>query len=142
MLIEDTVFENGVMDNEKVPFGKFAGSLRQKLMQEHLGESKPIKDCISDTFYKDVWLRIASKNSKIFEEIFDCVPSDNVTTLEDNLKDLQKRPLAETEKYLSLQKVKQIQGHLVLLPLNYLKDVNMLPKIGTMESLAPTIMWT
>ena len=142
MIIEDTVFENGVMNNEKAPFGKFAGSLRQKLMQEHLGESKPIKDCISDTFYKDVWLKRASKNTKLFEEIFDCVPSDDVTTLEDNQKDLQKLSLAETEKYIALQKTKEIQGYLVLLPLNYLKDVNLLPPIFTKESLAPTVLWT
>ena len=71
MIIEDKSFVDGLMNNEKAPFGKFSGSLRQKLMKEHLGESKLIKDCISDAFYKDVWLRRASKNTKFFEETFD-----------------------------------------------------------------------
>ena len=72
------MFENGVMDGEKAPFGKFAGSLRQKLMQEHLAFDT-VKDCISETFYKDIWLLRASKNTKLYEEIFDCFPSDKVT---------------------------------------------------------------
>ena len=37
------------MDGEKAPFGKFAGSLRLKLMQEHLG--KAIK---SSQFLKEI----------------------------------------------------------------------------------------
>ena len=74
MILEDTVFENGVMDGEKAPFGKFAGTLRQKLMQEHLAFDS-VKDCISETFYKDIWLLRASKNTKLYEEIFDCFPS-------------------------------------------------------------------
>ena len=78
MILEDTVFENGVMDGEKAPFGKFSGSLRQKLMQEHLAFDT-VQDCISETFYKDIWLRRASKNTKLYEEIFDCLPSDEVT---------------------------------------------------------------
>ena len=145
MIIEDTSFVDGLMNNEKAPFGNFAGSLRQKLMKEHLGESKLIKDCISDAFYKDVWLRRASKNTKFFEETFDCVPSDEITTMEDNQKSLDKRPLADllpSEKYLSSQKIKQIQGYLVLLPLNYLKDVNLLPSVFAKEGLVPTITWT
>ena len=144
MIIEDTNFVDGLMNNEKAPFGKFAGSLREKLMKEHLGESKSklIKDCISDAFYKDVWLRRASKNTKLFEETFDCVPSEKITTMEGNQKSLHKRPLAESEKYLSSEKVKQIQGYLVLLPLNYLKDVNLLPSVFAKEGLVPTITWT
>ena len=84
MILEDTVFENGVMDGEKAPFGKFAGTLRQKLMQEHLAFDT-VKDCISETFYKDIWLRRASKNTKLYEEIFDCFPSDKVTMYFRNL---------------------------------------------------------
>ena len=77
VILEDTVFENGVMDGKNAPFGKFAGSLRQKLMQEHLAFDT-VKDCISETFYKDIWLRRASINTKLYEEIFDCFPSDKV----------------------------------------------------------------
>jgi len=140
VILEDTVFENGVMDGEKAPFGKFAGTLRQKLMQEHLAFDT-VKDCISETFYKDIWLRRASKNTKLYEEIFDCFPSDKVTTLEENQTG-NKRPLAERDKYLSLQKIQEIQGNLVLLPLNYLSEVNLLPSVFAKEGLVPTITWT
>ena len=64
-----------------------------------------------------------------------------VTTLEANQAGNQ-RPLAERDKYLSLQKIKEIQGNLVLLPLNYLSEVNLLPSVFAKEGLVPTITWT
>ena len=50
--------------------------------------------------------------------------------------------MAEIDKYGALQKIKEIQGYLVLLPLNYLSEVNLLPSGFTKEGLVPIITWT
>ena len=143
VIIEDTEFEEGTMDGQKVEFGKFAGNLRLKLMQEHLGSIDiDLKDCISDSFYKDVWLKIASKNTKLFEETFLCLPTDEVKTMDDNKKYLLKRSLAHSDKFLALQKMKEVQGYLVLLPLSYLEDTNLLPGKFVKEGMVPTRLWT
>ncbi len=63
VLLEDTEFDDGVMNGRPVQSGKFAGSLRRFLMREHLGllkENKSkteeaVRDPISDDFYHKVW---------------------------------------------------------------------------------------
>jgi len=55
--MEDTEFSAGMMNGEKAESGRFAGSLRRKLMREHLGldsdraSHELIQDCVSDTFW-------------------------------------------------------------------------------------------
>lgn len=144
VIIEDNDFETTTMNGIPIPSGKFASSLRQDLMMEHLGlESKSqVEDCICDSFYKDIWLKIAAKNTKYYEELFNCIPNDEIKTLEDNEKYLSKRPKAETDKYGTLQKTKLLQGYLVLLPLCYLENENLLPPVSSKEGLVPTILWT
>ena len=62
LLIEDTEFLPGRMN----------GSLRRFLMKEHLGRlgdvdgDQSVMDPVSDAFYKDVWLRTAATNAKVF----------------------------------------------------------------------------
>lgn len=144
VMIEDTEFNTILMNGTPVPSGKFAASLRQTLMTEHLGlESKSqVEDCICDSFYKDLWLKTASKNTKYYEELFNCIPNDEIKTVEDNRKYLLKPTKAETDKYGTLQKTKLLQGYLVLLPLSYLENENLLPPVSSKEGLAPTILWT
>lgn len=68
------------MDGKPYLAGKFALSLRKRLFREHLGllnmesESEYVQDPITDSFYKDTWIRIASLNTKIYEEVFRCIP--------------------------------------------------------------------
>jgi phospholipase D1/2 len=69
------------MDGKPYLAGRFALSLRKRLFQEHLGllnmECEPeldIQDPISDSFYKETWIRIAALNTKIYEEVFHCIP--------------------------------------------------------------------
>lgn len=68
------------MDGEPYKAGKYAFSLRKRLFREHLGllnqreETIDIRDPISDAFYKDTWIRIAALNTKVYEEIFRCIP--------------------------------------------------------------------
>ena len=52
--IEDTEFDDDCrMNGSKFSSGKFAGSLRRRLMREHLGKVNPsvlFKKCLSKTF--------------------------------------------------------------------------------------------
>ena len=146
--LEDTEFDDVMMNEENFRSGKFVGKMRRNLMLEHLGllgdekgEAR-VYDCVSDTFYKDLWLRQASKNTKIFEDIFHCIPTDNVRNLEENRKYLDQIPLAEIDPHGSWKKIKDIKGYLVLLPLHYLEEENLFPNIFAKEGLVPTITWT
>ena len=142
LYIEDEEFTEGVMNGSQVKCGKLVGALRKQLMNEHLGSHFDVQDCISDKFYKDIWFRTAAKNTKIFDEIFLCIPTDHVKTMEENKNYLSKIPLSQTDKFMAFEKLKEIQGYLVLLPLLYLESENLTPNYFTKEFLAPTMMWT
>lgn len=142
LYIEDEEFTEGVMNGSQVKCGKLVGALRKQLMNEHLGSHFDVQDCISDKFYKDIWFRTAAKNTKIFDEIFLCIPTDHVKTMEENKNYLSKIPLSQTDKFTAFEKLKEIQGYLVLLPLLYLESENLTPNYFTKEFLAPTMMWT
>jgi len=142
LYIEDEEFTEGVMNGSQVKCGKLVGALRKQLMNEHLGSHFDVQDCISDKFYKDIWFRTAAKNTKIFDEIFLCIPTDHVKTMEENKNYLSKIPLSQTDKFMAFEKLKEIQGYLVLLPLLYLESEHLTPNYFTKEFLAPTMMWT
>ena len=142
LYIEDEEFTEGVMNGSQVKCGKLVGALRKQLMNEHLGSHFDVQDCISDKFYKDIWFRTAAKNTKIFDEIFLCIPTDHVKTMEENKNYLSKIPLSRTDKFTAFEKLKEIQGYLVLLPLLYLESEHLTPNYFTKEFLAPTMMWT
>ena len=86
--LKDVNFEPSIMDGQPYQAGKFASSLRRQLFREHLGllksdsenEEIDIADPVADSFYKGSWLRIASINPKIYEQVFRCIPCDDVTT--------------------------------------------------------------
>lgn len=105
------------MDGQPYQAGKFASSLRRQLFREHLGllksdsenEEIDIADPVADSFYKGSWLRIASINTKIYEQVFRCIPCDDVTTFA-QLREFQSQlPLAFTEPNVAKQKLAQIQ---------------------------------
>lgn len=68
------------MDGRPYLAGKYAFSLRKRLFREHLGllteevESIDIRDPVCDAFYKETWIRIASLNTKVYDEVFRCIP--------------------------------------------------------------------
>ena len=68
-----------------------------------------ITDPVADSFYKETWIRIASLNTKIYEQVFRCIPCDDVTSFA-QLREFQSQlPLAFTEPAVAQQKLKQIQ---------------------------------
>ena len=91
IVITDKEFVPGTMNGKPYKAGKFASSLRKRLMKEHLGildgvlhQAEPefdidVEDPISDSFFVDVWSRIAKENTKIYEEVFRVIPTDLVS---------------------------------------------------------------
>jgi phospholipase D1/2 len=79
---QDQEFEDGRMNNIPFPCGKFASSLRKQLFHEHLGliniKDINIDDIIIKSFYEDVWCARSKQNTKIYEEVFQCIPTDKV----------------------------------------------------------------
>ena len=113
-LLQDTNFEDSIMDGQPYRAGLYASSLRKHLFREHLGITErkvdiDINDPVADSFYKGVWIRIASLNTKIYEQVFRCIPSDSATSFT-QLKAFQAQfPLAFMEPQASAQKLAQIQ---------------------------------
>lgn len=148
LVIEDQEFETGVMNGKAYESGVFAGSMRRYLFSEHLGEAdleKPtfdVSDPVSDAFFINVWSYIANKNTLIYEEVFSCYPCNSATTFED-LDRLRSAPtLADVNPSAAKAKLKEVQGHLVQFPLDFLKDEMIKPGVGSKEYLLPMETWT
>lgn len=99
-----------------IPFlcGKFASSLRKQLFREHLGllktkEDINIDDAIIKSFYKDIWCARSKQNTEIYEEVFQCIPTDKVVNLS-MLKQYQdKIPISLSEPLLAQEIVENIK---------------------------------
>lgn len=92
------------MNGESFPCGKYAGTLRKYLFKEHLGilgrENEIFTDVIDpviESFYKDVWHRVAKDNTEFYEKVFHCIPSDKVESFADLKKQQEEPPLYHNE---------------------------------------------
>ncbi|XP_025829452.1 LOW QUALITY PROTEIN: phospholipase D2 [Agrilus planipennis] len=150
VLIEDETFDEGAMNGECFPSGKFAGGLRRQLFKEHLGllgkENEcidiDITDPISEQFYKNVWYEKAKLNTSFYEKVFHCIPSDRVENFA-SLKEIQQElPLYSSEVSRAEKMLESIEGNLVLLPLNFLSKEVLTPAPGSFEGMMPTSLWT
>ncbi|CAG8695235.1 27857_t:CDS:10 [Dentiscutata erythropus] len=122
-IIKDTDEINSKLAGKSFKASKFAVSLRRHLFKEHLGllqDSEHEKDPVSDGFFK-LWRGIAEENTKIYDEVFHCLPSDNVKTQSDY------------ENFAP----KPNKGHLVLFPYDFLKGAETITfhKIKTLKDL-------
>lgn len=136
------------MNGKAFPCGKYAGSLRKHLFKEHLGilgkENETyidISDPTSSIFYKDTWHRIANDNTEFYEKVFHCIPSDKVDTFAAYKKTQEEPPLYHTEVSRATVMLDSIEGHLVLLPLNFLSGENLMPSGSSVEGMMPTSLW-
>lgn len=170
VLIEDEAFDDGLMNGQTFPCGKFAGGLRKYLFKEHLGLlgkehemiDVDITDPISDHFYKETWMKTANLNTEFYEKVFHCIPTDKVETFSDLKRNQEEKPLyineiSKAEKMLESIQVtfgfvlfsfiffsirRCLQGHLVLLPLNFLCKESLTPAASSVEGMMPTSLWT
>ncbi|KAL0375791.1 UNVERIFIED_CONTAM: Phospholipase D zeta 1 [Sesamum calycinum] len=147
VLIEDKEFVVSSMNGKPWEAGKFALSLRLSLWAEHLGlrteEVAEIKDPIAETTYKDFWLEIAESNTKIYQDVFSCIPNDTIksrSTLRQSMSHWKQKLRHTTidlgvapdkiEFYQNgerivmepMTKLKSIRGHLVSFPLEFMSQ--------------------
>ncbi|MPC23114.1 Phospholipase D2 [Portunus trituberculatus] len=149
MIVDDRfVIAGSANINDRSLSGIFAGSMRRYLFSEHLGEADldhptmDVSDPVSDAFFTNVWNYVANKNTLIYEEVFSCYPCNSATTFND-LEQLRTTPtLAEVNPADAKAKLKEVQGHLVLFPLEFLKDEMLKPGVGNKEYLLPMETWT
>ncbi|KAF1775591.1 Phospholipase D-like domain [Phytophthora cactorum] len=80
LVIEDMQYEDGVMNEKPYRRGVAASKLRLQLFREHLGladDDLSVADPTSDHTWNSI-KSTASSNTKIFETVFDCAPSNRM----------------------------------------------------------------
>ncbi|KAJ2455558.1 hypothetical protein EV183_000035 [Coemansia sp. RSA 2336] len=108
---------------------------------------KAVEDPLSDAFMH-LWWDTATTNERVFRDVFRCVPDDTVETFDQYKKfipghsvphghALPSRSTAET-----LQMLKSVRGHLVPMPLKFLRQENLGAKLGDKEILVPVEVFT
>uniref|UniRef100_A0A914HQS8 Phospholipase n=1 Tax=Globodera rostochiensis TaxID=31243 RepID=A0A914HQS8_GLORO len=156
LLITDHEFVDGRMDGKAFRAGKFASSLRTRLMREHLGlleDSLPktspgkaaeidVTDPICPTFYEDHWCQIAASNTRIYEEVFRGYPTNLVKTFEELAIWRAEKTMAEEEPEKARQRLAELVGLLVEFPINFLRRENLSPTFASKEGLVPTSVFT
>ncbi|XP_063696243.1 phospholipase D2 isoform X2 [Culicoides brevitarsis] len=149
VIIQDEAFEDGRMNGETFPSGLYAGRLRRFLFKEHLGilEPKPhqrqidVTDPISDQFYNGIWRRTSNRNTRIFDEVFHCIPTNNTETFVQLKSYLEEDPLCKTDVKAAEKRIEQIEGYLVDLPLEFLKKEVLTPPATSKEGIMPISLW-
>ena len=70
------------------------------------------------------------------------MPSNSVTS-STALQEFKKvTPLSKTDPKAALVLLKNIRGYITWIPLDFLKDENLQPKLTSQEGIAPTKLWT
>uniref|UniRef100_A0A7E4VB52 Phospholipase n=1 Tax=Panagrellus redivivus TaxID=6233 RepID=A0A7E4VB52_PANRE len=153
LCITDKEFVPSLMNGKPYRGGKFATSLRKRLMSEHLGllegvlhPSRPefdinLEDPICDSFFVDVWCKIASDNTRIYEDVFRVIPTDMVESF-DQLREWTKElSLADSNPDEAKSRLRKTIGNLVQFPTMFLVKENLSPQITSKEGLAPTALF-
>nr|XP_060622649.1 phospholipase D1-like [Anolis sagrei ordinatus] len=145
VVVQDTDTVPSVMDGEDYKAGRFAQSLRLQCFRVVFGSSvdaNDLQDPVSDKFFKEVWVATAARNATIFDKVFRCLPSDQVTNLAQLREFITIPKLACENPAKAAEELKKIRGFLVQFPFRFLDEENLLPSVGTKESMVPMETWT
>ncbi|XP_043854121.1 LOW QUALITY PROTEIN: phospholipase D1 [Dromiciops gliroides] len=146
VIVQDTETVSSMMNGEEYQAGKFAQGLRLQCFRVVLGyPSEPtseILDPVSDKFFKEVWISTAARNATIYDKVFRCLPNDEVHNLIQLREFINKPVLAKEEPARAEEELKKIRGFLVQFPFYFLSEENLLPSVGTKESMVPMEVWT
>ncbi|KAG9129798.1 hypothetical protein Leryth_016007 [Lithospermum erythrorhizon] len=152
IVIEDKEFLDSSMNGEPWKAGKFSFSLRVSLWAEHLGlqpgEVNQITDPIAEITYKELWMETARSNAKIYQDVFSCIPNDNIHSRSELRQSMNywKEKLGHTtidlgvapeivessgeeavEKINPREMLKTVRGFLVSFPLEFMRDEDLRP---------------
>lgn len=101
-----------------------------------------ITDPCSDDFYKKVLLKYAAQNTKIYDQVFNVIPSNYVNNFQ-QLKEYQKAiSLSQRDPNEAKSELAKVKGYIVLYPNRFLCYEDLKPPLGTKEKLMPNIIWT
>uniref|UniRef100_A0A670IPG4 Phospholipase n=1 Tax=Podarcis muralis TaxID=64176 RepID=A0A670IPG4_PODMU len=145
VIVQDTDTLPSVMDGEDYKAGRFAQSLRLQCFRVVLGNStdpNDIQDPVCDKFFKEVWVATAARNATIYDKVFRSLPNDEVTNLAKLREYITKPKLACENPAKAAEELKKIHGFLVQFPFGFLQEENLLPSVGTKESMVPMETWT
>ncbi|KAJ1385581.1 Pleckstrin-like proteiny domain [Sesbania bispinosa] len=154
VLIEDKEYVDSLMNGKPWKAGKFSHSLRCSLWSEHLGlhagEISKISDPVADSTYKNLWSGTAKENTRIYHEVFACIPNDQIHSraalrqsmvhwkekLGHNTIDLGIAPdklvcheNGETKVIDPIDRLKYVKGHLVSFPLEFMREEDLRPAV-------------
>ncbi|KAK8329297.1 hypothetical protein V6Z11_A11G309600 [Gossypium hirsutum] len=158
VVIEDKEFLESSMNGEPWKSGKFAHSLRCSLWCEHLGlhpgEISKINDPVLEQTYRKLWVATAETNSKIFQDVFACIPNDLILSRAALRQDMAnwKDKLGHTTIDLGvaperletvdneeiktedpMERLKMVKGHLVVFPLKFMSQEDLRPVFNERE---------
>ncbi|KAJ1964017.1 hypothetical protein GGI12_001689 [Dipsacomyces acuminosporus] len=122
-----------------------------KHSEERTGEMKRakkfIEDPLSDEFI-EFWWNTAVENERVFRDVFRCVPDDTIETFDQYKSFIPGHEVPHghavpgKSTVETLEKLKAVKGHLVPIPLNFLKYENLGAKLGDKEILLPQEVFT
>ncbi|KAF4521151.1 hypothetical protein B566_EDAN012917 [Ephemera danica] len=147
VVLEDEEFSDSVMNGKHFQSGRYAGPFRRRIFREHLGLLEDadgeaiVRDPVCSEFYHDRWQATADRNTKIFEEVFHCIPSDYATSFVQLKKYLDEPPLSMRDLDAAKQALTDVQGFLVNLPLKFLASENLSKATNVVEGLLPNVLW-
>lgn len=99
-------------------------------------------DPCSDEFYKQILLKYAAQNTKLYDLVFKVIPCDYVSNFE-QLKEYQKtKCLNQTDALKAKAEISKVRGFLVIYPSQFLSKQDLTPPLGTKENLLPKSLWT
>ncbi|XP_052164261.1 phospholipase D zeta 1-like [Oryza glaberrima] len=158
MIIEDKEVVSSIMDGRHWEAGKFSLSLRLSLWAEHLGlhpgEVSQIMDPVDDLTYNNIWMGTAKANTKIYQNVFSCVPNDHIHSRSQFRQGFAHRKekighttidlgvaveITETHKDGDLagtdpmEKLQAVRGHLVSFPLEFMCQEDLRPFFSESE---------
>uniref|UniRef100_A0AC35ESW8 Phospholipase n=1 Tax=Panagrolaimus sp. PS1159 TaxID=55785 RepID=A0AC35ESW8_9BILA len=136
--ISDTEFIKSKMNGKEYWAGKHAIEMRKRCMKEHLGllsgmrtplndvDEIGVDDPVSESFFH-LWCKTADKNTQIFEDVFNVLPTDKVKTFAELKQWSEKTPLSIMDPNSAKENLKNLSGNLVKFPLNFLEKENLNP---------------
>ncbi|KAI5475207.1 phospholipase D [Pseudohyphozyma bogoriensis] len=124
-------------------FMKLVGNLNEDVTNSP--DDQLVADPISDET-QSLWKGTAEKNANIFDDIFHCVPSKNVVDWKGYKSYVPQAPVKPGHVYHTKrpvreikEKLDQIRGHLVAMPLNFLENENLLALDGEVNPVTLSI---
>ena len=88
------------------------------------------------------WLHMLFTTDAVFIQESNCTPSDEVRDFVE-LEVWKQRPkLADSNSNMAQRALEEVQGHLVIFPLGFLRSQVLRPAIISKEGLLPATLWT